>query len=62
MRIAFVAPLCAPTCDTTSRGEQVLLSDLARAMKHRGHEVIVFCAEGSYLNGIDTAPVMRHAT
>lgn len=61
MRIAFVAPLCAPTCDTTSRGAHVVVADLARAMKARGHDVMVFCAEGSYLNGIDTAPVLRDA-
>jgi glycosyltransferase involved in cell wall biosynthesis len=61
MRIAFAAPLCAPTCDTTSRGAHVLLADLARAMKDRGHDVMVFCAEGSYLNGVETAPVLRDA-
>ena len=61
MRIAFVAPLCAPTCDTTSRGAHVVVADLARAMKERGHDVMVFCAEGSYLNGLDTAPVLRDA-
>ena len=62
MRIAFVAPLCAPTCDTTSRGAHLMLADLARAMKARGHDVMVFCAEGSYLEGIETAPVMRHVS
>jgi glycosyltransferase involved in cell wall biosynthesis len=61
VRIAFIAPLCAPTCDTTSRGAQILLADLARAMKERGHDVMVFCAEGSYLAGVDTAPILRDA-
>ena len=61
MRIAFVAPLRAPTCDTTSRGAHIVAADLARAMKERGHDVMVFCAEGSYLNGIDTAPILRDA-
>jgi glycosyltransferase involved in cell wall biosynthesis len=61
MRIAFVAPLGASTCDTTSHGAHVVVADLARAMKERGHDVIVFCAEGSYLNGIDTAPILRDA-
>ncbi len=61
MRIAFIAPLCAPTCDTTSRGAHVLVADLARAMKERGHDVMVFCAEGSYLAGLDTAPILRDA-
>ena len=58
MRIAFVAPLDAPTCDTTARGDAVVVGDLARAMRTRGHEVMVFCAPGSYLAGIDTAPVL----
>jgi len=61
VRIAFIAPLRAPTCDTTSRGAHIVTADLARAMKERGHDVMVFCAEGSYLNGIDTAPILHDA-
>ncbi|HUQ41100.1 MAG TPA: glycosyltransferase [Candidatus Limnocylindrales bacterium] len=61
MRIAFVAPLGAPLCDTTSRGSHVIVADLARAMKERGHDVMVFCAQGSYLKGVDTAPIIADA-
>jgi glycosyltransferase involved in cell wall biosynthesis len=61
MRIAFVAPLLAPLCDTTSRGSHVIVADLARAMKARGHDVMVFCAQGSYLKGVDTAPIIVDA-
>ena len=61
MRIAFVAPLLAPLCDTTSRGSHVIVADLARAMKTRGHDVMVFCAQGSYLKGVDTAPIIVDA-
>jgi glycosyltransferase involved in cell wall biosynthesis len=57
LRIAVVAPLDAPVCEVTSRGEQIVVADLARAMKDRGHEVMLFCAQGSYLKGVDTAPV-----
>jgi glycosyltransferase involved in cell wall biosynthesis len=61
MRIALVAPLLAPLCDTTSRGSHVIVADLARAMKARGHDVMVFCAQGSYLKGVDTAPIIVDA-
>jgi glycosyltransferase involved in cell wall biosynthesis len=57
VRIAFVAPLLAPLSDTTSRGSHVIVADLARAMKARGHDVMVFCSQGSYLKGVDTAPI-----
>ena len=62
MRIAFVAPLVAPLCDATSRGPHVVVSDLARAMLTRGHDVIVFCAQGSYLTGVPTAPIIIDAS
>jgi glycosyltransferase involved in cell wall biosynthesis len=61
VRIAFVAPMLAPICDTTSRGSHVIVADLARAMKARGHQVMVFCAQGSYLKGVDTAPIIVDA-
>lgn len=61
MRIAFVAPLLAPLCDATSRGSHVIVADLARAMKARGHDVMVFCAQGSYLKGVETAPIIVDA-
>lgn len=57
MRIAFVAPLVAPVCDTTSRGPNVIIADLARGMIARGHDVMVFCAQGSYLKDVPTAPI-----
>ena len=57
MRIAFVAPLVAPICDTTSRGPNVVIADLARGMLARGHDVMVFCAQGSYLKDVPTAPI-----
>ena len=57
MRIAFVAPLVAPICDTTSRGPSVIIADLARGMLARGHDVMVFCAQGSYLRDVPTAPI-----
>ena len=57
MRIAFVAPLVAPLCDTTSRGPNIVIAELARAFLSRGHDVIAFCAQGSYLKDVPTAPI-----
>jgi len=57
LRIAFVAPLDAPLCDVTSRGASAVVADLSRAMLARGHEVMVFCAQGSYLADVPTAPI-----
>src|SRR5919109_2751037 len=62
MRIAFVAPLVAPLCDATSRGPHVVVSDLARALLARGHDVMVFCAQGSFLSGVPTAPIVIDAS
>ena len=61
MRIAVVAPLSAPTTDTTSRGSHIIVADLARALNARGHDVMVFCAQGSYLKGVATAPIIVDA-
>lgn len=61
MRIAFVASLASPVREVTSRGEHVVIADLARCLRDRGHDVVVFCAQGSYLADLDTAPVMAGA-
>lgn len=58
MRIAFIAPLDAPLCGATARGPHVIVTDLARGLRARGHDVMVFCAQGSYLADVDTAPVL----
>ena len=57
MRIAFVAPLVAPLSDATARGSHVVIAELARALGARGHEVVVFCAQGSYLKDVQCAPI-----
>lgn len=58
MRVAFVADLATPVSDTTARGADVVLSDLAHGLYDRGHDVVVFCAQGSYLRGVECAPVL----
>jgi len=62
VRVAFVAPLDAPLCDATSRGPHVIVSDVSRAMLARGHDVMVFCAQGSFLKGVPTAPIVIDAS
>lgn len=47
MRVAVVAPLVAPLGPGTSRGNQVLLTDVAARLARRGHEVTVYAARGS---------------
>jgi len=62
VRIAFVAPVVAPLCDAMSRGPHIIVRDLARAMLARGHDVMVFCAQGSFLAGVPTAPIVIDAS
>ncbi|HEX6350669.1 MAG TPA: glycosyltransferase [Candidatus Dormibacteraeota bacterium] len=59
MRIAVVAPPVTPLAEAQLGGAQALVADLARALQARGHEVRVYCAEGSHLPGLRlrTVPV-----
>jgi glycosyltransferase involved in cell wall biosynthesis len=57
VKIAFVSPLVAPLSDATARGSQVIIAELARELARRGHEVVVFCAQGSYLKDVQLAPI-----
>ena len=51
MRIALVAPLVAPIAPPYLGGAQALLADLARGLAQRGHEVTLYAAEGSAIEG-----------
>jgi glycosyltransferase involved in cell wall biosynthesis len=59
LRVAVVASPVTPLADAQLGGAQALLTDLARALAGRGHEVTVHCAEGSALAGLRlvTVPV-----
>ncbi|MGD1054265.1 MAG: glycosyltransferase, partial [Candidatus Dormibacteria bacterium] len=52
MRIALIAPLIAPLREPQLGGVQTFLVDLARGLAGRGHEVAVFAARGSRVDGV----------
>jgi glycosyltransferase involved in cell wall biosynthesis len=57
LRVAFVASLHAPVTDISSDGDHTLMTDLARGLAGRGHEVMVFGAQGSFLRDVATTPL-----
>jgi glycosyltransferase involved in cell wall biosynthesis len=52
MRIAVVASLVTPLRAAPEGGAQTFLATLAVELQGRGHEVTVYCAEGSELTGV----------
>lgn len=52
MRIALVAPLVTPIAEPHLGGSQALLSDLAQGLAARRHNVAVFAASGSRIDGV----------
>ena len=52
MKIAIVAPVVAPIVERDAHGNHHVLVDLARGLEKRGHDVAVFCAEGSSVPGV----------
>jgi glycosyltransferase involved in cell wall biosynthesis len=52
LRIGLVASLVTPLRDAQLGGAQALLCDLAAALGDRGHDVTVYCAEGSQVRGL----------
>jgi glycosyltransferase involved in cell wall biosynthesis len=52
MRIAVTASLVLPVREAQTGGATAFLCDLAAALHERGHEVTVYCAEGSSLAGL----------
>ncbi len=57
MRIALIAPLVAPLAEPHLGGAQAVLADLAGALSGRGHDVVVYAARGSALDGVTMATV-----
>jgi glycosyltransferase involved in cell wall biosynthesis len=53
VRIAVLAPLVSPIAEPHVGGSQALLADLAGALAARGHEVRVYAATGSRIDGVD---------
>ena len=54
MRIAFVAPLVTAIAEPQLGGSQALLADIASGLVARGHDVTVFAASGSRIDGVRT--------
>jgi UDP-glucose:tetrahydrobiopterin glucosyltransferase len=57
MRIGMVAPLVTPIAEPQRGGSQAIVSDLAAALTERGHDVVVFAANGSSIPGVDVREV-----
>jgi len=52
MKVAIVAPLVSAIREPQGGGSQAFVSDLARGLAGRGHEVHVFAATGSRIPGV----------
>ncbi|MGA7986934.1 MAG: glycosyltransferase [Candidatus Dormiibacterota bacterium] len=52
MRLALIASLVSPIREPQCGGAQAFLSDLAAGLARRGHEVDVFAASGSEIDGV----------
>ena len=52
MKIAILAPLVTPIREPQLGGSQGFVSDLARGLAGRGHEVHVYAASGSQIPGV----------
>jgi UDP-glucose:tetrahydrobiopterin glucosyltransferase len=53
MRVAIVAPLVAAIREPQRGGSQAFVADLARGLVDRGHEVHLYAASGSELEGVN---------
>ncbi len=53
MKIAIIAPLVTAIREPQRGGSQAFLSDLARGLAGRGHEVNVYAASGSEIPGVN---------
>jgi UDP-glucose:tetrahydrobiopterin glucosyltransferase len=52
MKVAIIAPLVTPIGEPQRGGSQAFVSDLARGLAGRGHEVNVYAASGSEVPGV----------
>jgi UDP-glucose:tetrahydrobiopterin glucosyltransferase len=52
MKVAIIAPLVTPISEPQRGGSQAFLSDLARGLSGRGHNVDVYAASGSEVPGV----------
>ena len=52
MKIAIMAPLVTAIREPQQGGSQAFVSDLARGLVGRGHDVHVYAASGSHIPGV----------
>jgi hypothetical protein len=52
MKVAIIAPLVSAIREPQGGGSQAFVSDLARGLVGRGHEVHVYAATGSEIPGV----------
>ena len=57
MKVALIAPLVTPIREPQLGGSQAFVVDLARGLSRRGHEVSLYAASGSQLEGVDVVDV-----
>jgi glycosyltransferase involved in cell wall biosynthesis len=53
MKIAIIAPLVTPIREPQRGGSQAFVSDLARGLAGRGHEIHIYAASGSDVTGVE---------
>ena len=53
MKLAIVAPLVSPIREPQRGGSQAFVSELARGLVRRGHDVHLFAASGSAVQGVE---------
>jgi UDP-glucose:tetrahydrobiopterin glucosyltransferase len=57
VRVALIAPLVSPIRDAQLGGAQAVVADIARELGRRGHDVVVYAARGSAIEGVAIAPL-----
>jgi UDP-glucose:tetrahydrobiopterin glucosyltransferase len=57
VRVAVVASLVTPLLPVQAGGAQAFLTDLARGLAGRGHSVLVYCAAGSEVPGVELVEI-----
>lgn len=60
MKIAIVAPLVSPIREPQRGGSQAFLSELARGLAGRGHDVHLYAASGSEVRGVEVIDTGIH--
>jgi len=57
VRIALVAPLVSAIAQPFLGGAQALLADLAQGLVQRGHQVMLFARDDSFVPGVNIEPI-----